>query len=145
MTQEEKQQILLRDLCSRLPYEVKVWRQGRNYVVSCIGIKQQSVYLKADFESIRGWWTDIKEIKPYLRPMSSMTEEEKKELKNVTCPNGTGYFNEQYLVCPVNHYGEQISFDFMSNIIDWLNAHHFDMRNLIGRGLAIDCTNLNIY
>ena len=59
----------------------------------------------------------VSNIKPYLRPTSSMTEDERNNLKAVACPNGTGYFNEQYLVCPINHFGEQISFDFMSDII----------------------------
>lgn len=119
MTQEEKQQILLRDLCSRLPYEVKVWRQGRNYVVSCIGIKQQSVYLKADFESIRGWWTDIKEIKPYLRPMSSMTKKEINEYENFI----------------TNEKDDQLRF---CNELIFYNSHHFDYRGLIPMELALE-------
>ena len=70
--------------------------------------------------------------------MSSMTEEEKKELKADTCPEGTGYFDEKYLICPMSHYGEQISYDFMSVILEWLNSHHFDYRGLIGKGLALE-------
>ena len=129
MTQEEKQQILLRDLCSRLPYGVKVWRQGRNYVVSCIGIKQQSVYLKADFESIRGWWTDIKEIKPYLRPMSSMTEEECITLSRLKPYDIDAW---KYIKTPVPLY--------IANIMqfDFFHSHHLDWRGLIPKGLALE-------
>ena len=70
--------------------------------------------------------------------MSSMTEEEKKELKAATCPEGTGYFDDQYLICPMSHFGEYIGYDFMSDILDWLNEHHFDFRGLIEKGLALE-------
>ena len=138
MTKEEKK-LLFKDLCARLPYKVKITIREdcgeemvtdtlRAYYISDIGCLEHP-----EIES----YIEKKKIKPYLRPMSSMTEEEKNELKIVTCPNGTGYFNEQYLVCPVNHFGEQISFDFMADIIDWLNAHHFDYHCLIEKGLAL--------
>lgn len=140
MTQEEKQ-LLLKDLCARLPYGVKVLHgdgvtisELRNicHVGWCYKINSP------DNNMYNGYLPEG--IKPYLRPMSSMTEEERKELKTITCPNGTGYFNEQYLVCPINHFGEQISFDFMASIIDYLNAHRFDYRNLIDNGLALEAT-----
>ena len=69
--------------------------------------------------------------------MSSMTEEEKKDLKEHTCPDGTGTFDEKYLKCPMSHYGERISYEFMSDILSWLNAHHFDYQGLIEKGLAL--------
>ncbi len=122
MTREEKN-LLLRDLCGRLLYGVKVWRQGGNYVVSCLDIEKQSVYLKVDFEAIRGWWTDIEEVKPYLRPMSSMMEEEKELMKgSVIC------FNELE--------GNSTLFDEIG--LDWLNAHHFDYRGLLEKNLALE-------
>lgn len=129
MTPEEKE-LLLKDLSARIPYQPL-----------CKITDTEYDFCECDRPlgySLRDFVGNNVIIKLYLRPMSSMTEEEKKELKNVTCPNGTGYFNEQHLVCPVNHYGEQISFDFMSNIIDWLNAHHFDFRGLIEKGFALE-------
>ena len=124
MTQEEKQ-LLLNDLCAKLPYGVKVSNGG---------------YIPAELSPVMlaNLMKGVYNIKPYLRPTSSMTEYERNNLKAVACPNGTGYFNEQYLVCPINHFGEQISFDFMSDIIDWLNAHYFDYRGLIPMGLALE-------
>ena len=141
MTQEEKQ-LLLKDLCGRLPYGVICHTEkGAGYLCSI----NQTIFGTEYGVNIspvkRDYFNDSEQdevvIKPFLHPMSSMTEEERKELKNMTCPNGTGYFNEQYLVCPINHFGEQISFDFMSDIIDWLNRHHFDYRGLIEKGLAL--------
>lgn len=136
MTQEEKN-LLTKDLCARLPYGVIVdnpnpvggmWDEVIN-----IDTSTKTVILLYD-----GRVFSIDDVKPYLRPMSSMTEEERKELKNTTCPNGTGYVNEKHLVCPVNHFGEQISFDFMADIVDWLVSHHFDFRGLIEKGLALE-------
>ena len=139
MTQKEKE-LLLKDLFARLPYGVKVWYNGASYVVSTINVEKEEIYIKSDATAIVGWWHSVEHIKPYLRPMSSMTEEERRELKNDTCPNGTGYFDEQYLICPMSHFGEHISYSFMSDILNWLNAHHFDYRGLIEKGLAIEAS-----
>ena len=66
-----------------------------------------------------------RDIKPYLFPMSSMTEEQK----------------SQY-----NFYLTRIVFAYdASLLIDWLNKNHFDYRGLIRKGLALDATNLNVY
>ena len=67
------------------------------------------------------------EIKPYLFPLSSMTEEQKRDYQ---------YITERWM----NDSSYSIS-----DSIDWLNKNHFDYRNLIEKGLAIDCTGLNIY
>ena len=79
----------------------------------------------------------IEEVKPYLRPMSSITEDEKNELKAATCPEGTGYFNEIYLICPMNHFGEQISYEFMNSILNWLNTRLFDYNHYIEKNEAL--------
>ncbi len=141
MTENEKQ-LLLKDLCGRLPYGVMVHAtiDGDN---TLLGIYGDRVFTTCEEPDKHNDYP-IECIKPYLRPMSSMTEEEKKELKSVTCPKGTGYFDEQYLICPMSHFGEHISYDFMSDILDWLNAHHFDYRGLIEKGLAIEVPK-NIY
>ena len=124
MTQEDKQ-LLLKDLCARLPYEVILLSPNEKITYQTDGNTAAELLVE------EGW-------KPYLRPMSSMTEEEKKELKSATCPEGTGYFDEQYLICPMSHFGEQISYDFMSDILNWLLSHHFDFRGLIEKGLALE-------
>lgn len=104
MTNEEKQ-LLLKDLCARLPYETIV----RNYATDEDDVLTYS--LLDDFEIV-----GLEHIKPYLRSMSSMTEEEAKDMNLSECLNSSFYVG----------------------IIDWLNAHHFDYRGLIEKGLALE-------
>ena len=129
MTREAKE-ILLKDLCARLPYGVKV--QSTFY--NCDGTiwKYENEILTA---GLLGY--PITRYKPYLFPLSSMTEEQKKE------------YNLLRNFVPIYYYGFDIMVDkeLYDNweSIDYLNAHHFDYRGLIENGLAIDATNLNIY
>ena len=129
----KEKQLLLKDLCARLPYGViQVFEDNEYPPCAIIG------YDGNDFIDEEGWSHGIGEFKPYLRPMSSMTEEE----KNV--------FDD---FCVVDEFvwkgnlekGYPNQATIMSDGIDWLLSHYFDVRNLIGRGLAIDCTGLNIY
>ena len=126
MTQEDKE-LLLRDLCARLPYGV---------------ICKSKSYGNILFNSSDISLIESEEIKPYLRPMSSMTKEEIKELfKEIgfeftcnTCGIPAHYnyeFAEQIKGIPTITNVEFIK------VIDWLNAHHFDYRGLIERGLAL--------
>lgn len=115
MTQEEKQQ-LLKDLCARLPYGIKVRLQGKPRIV--FGVQETLIIVRAKSEK-GGWeWDeyDIEEwnIKPYLRPMSSMTEEEKDKYDRLVMCNASWVVD------------------------DWLNSHHFDYRGLIKKGLALE-------
>lgn len=156
MTQKEKQ-LLLQDLCARLPYGVVC--VGITYELDDDGERYIPVKVKDTLTEIHNYNLEtasvrlgllssckLETVKPYLRPMSSMTEEEKEELKNLfdaekVTSDSIFYLEGGTLV----EYLSRISYSFCSEIIDWLNAHHFDFRNLIERGLAIDCTNLNIY
>ena len=120
MTQEEKE-LLLKDLCARLPYGVKF---------AC----NKNVYTATGLDLIvtdEGYWEyaiaakniapiEIYYIKPYLFPTSSMTEEQKLDLKEYAFVGGVWGF-------------------------DWCHKNHFDYRGLIPQGLAIDATGLNIY
>lgn len=123
MTQEEKQ-LLLIDLCARLPYGVRmnVIRSNVTEVATYISPLSEEIWVND-----AGAYIDVEEIRPYLRPMSSMTEEEKKTLNNIL---EYQYYSDDSCMCEAG---------------DYLNAHHFDYRRLIEKGLAIDCTNLNIY
>lgn len=119
-------ELLFKDLCARLPYNVICqveFRESGKYnskVMLLSGIFTDEAYFTTKGGSIYS-----NEYKPYLRPMSSMTEEEKLMYEGLMI--GT----------------DNIS--YMLDVIDWLNAHHFDYNNLIDKNLAIDCTNLNIY
>lgn len=114
MTREEKD-LLIKDLCARLPYGVRAR--------FCDGVKEEiddvwdidmfSGAINADYI--------IDDVKPYLRPMSSMTDEETEEYK-------------QFLE---DIEGYAYSIDCVPQI-DWLNSHHFDYRGLIEKGLALE-------
>lgn len=124
MTQREKD-LLLIDLCSRLPYGVKV--QFRYIITSPAVLKGINKYLiECDIAVC-----EIQDIKPYLFPLSSMTEEQKREY-NSLCSIGT------------DEYGDITYFNTFESI-DWLNRNHFDYRGLIPMGLAVNATGLNIY
>ena len=118
MTNEDKE-LLLKDLCSRLPYipiiqiEEHDWN---NLHIDAYDTPFKSYYLEP---FIIG---EI-EIKPYLRPMSSMTEEEFIQYK---CMNDA--LDENY----------EVHIDKAYSAFDWLNEHHFDYRGLIDKGLAIE-------
>ena len=122
MTQEDKQ-LLLRDLCARLPYCPKCEMIDEIRVVNN---EKDSSYISTLFPrhiELFSYHNNFT-IKPYLRPLSSMTEEE-----NTTYEYGFLYSNDLQI------YAEEY--------IDWLNAHHFDYRGLIEKGLAIAVTEEN--
>lgn len=128
-TNGDTKMLLLKDLSSRLPYKVIIQSVGEN---KCLGLMDL-----VDIDSLP---------KPYLRPLSSMTDEEKEELKTLFDAEEVTSDSICYIEGgTLEEYLSRISFSFCSKIIDWLNAHHFDFRKLIERGLAIDCTGLNIY
>ena len=135
MTREDKE-FLIRDLCGRLPYGVKAYiknwsKLDRKYYEGVYTVESIDPLLNNIFaDSERGSVVVIVghydyEIKPYLRPMSNMTEEEKLMYEGLMI----GTDNVSYML----------------DVIDWLNSHHFDYRDLIEKGLAIDATGLNIY
>lgn len=110
---DKDKKLLLIDLSARLPYRQFVLLGEKETVMLC-GIDGDEVYLNIDSDSFH-----VESIKPYLRPMSSMTRDESYELDHV---------EERY----DNHY------DSIVAQIDWLNSHHFDYRGLIERGLALE-------
>lgn len=121
MTQEDKK-LLLRDLCSRLPYNPLVEYEGEDYNV--LGIAHGRLVLCKPLMSYTlNENPRIEEIKPYLFPMSNMTEEQK---------TSHNFLKHSAYANPIK-------------LIDFYNKHHFDYRGLIGKGLAIDATNKNIY
>jgi len=121
MTQEEKN-LILADTYPRLLYGVKVLYTLTNRVDTLLSIESPGNYCIVGNEgcSRRDWFDDYK---VFLRPMSSMTEEEKKEYDNLRA----------HICDDYNRY----CFDTYKSI-DWLNEHHFDYRNLIGKGLALE-------
>ena len=124
MKQEEKE--LLKDLCARLPYGVKIkdLSMKADTTIDVLGIKGHFVLV--DKYSRFGNVYDsisIEFVKPYLRPMSSMTDEERKEYKHLVAFSGSSYG--------------------AANFVDWLNKKMFAYRAINGKdmfelGLALE-------
>lgn len=121
MKQEDKE-LLLQDLCGRIPYGVKM-----NHIANdeyspntLIGIAKNMITL----EGLGGYeCVDVEHYKLYLFPLSSMTGEQK---------TSHSFLKHSAYASPIK-------------LIDWYNKNHIDYRGLIEKGLAIDCTGLNIY
>lgn len=127
MKQEQKE-LLLKDLCGRLPY----------------GVKVQTTYINPQTKERKDIGTDVlstveismlidgyEEHKPYLFPLTSMSEEQL-----------VIYGDLCYAIIHSLAWDTQAA---LNELVDWLNENHFDYNNLIPMGLANDCTNLNIY
>ena len=143
MTQEDKE-LLLKDLCARLPYRVKASYYG--------AAEEREIFDEIESVTLDGYvdigqyCLSIEHIKPYLFPMSSMTEEQCHKFYYGFVENEIDYndFKNYYfdgclwnkVLTTINDCGD---------IIDWFNKNHFDYRGLIEKGLAIDATGLNIY
>lgn len=132
MTTEDKE-LLLKDLCARLPY----------------GVKVQTTYINPQTKERKDIGTDVlstveismlidgyEEHKPYLFPLSSMTEEQRKEYDKII-------YHSVELHC--ERYYDVIDVDSCDELHDFYHKNHFDYRGLIPMDLANDCTNLNIY
>jgi hypothetical protein len=143
MTQEDID-LLLQDLCGRIPYGVKMNHiaDTENNPITLVGVAKTMITL----ESSAGYGTsDIEDYIPYLFPLSSMTEEQK-----IECFKGTDIeldeHNEIWSTFPISN--SDIVLTNLNNwlkIINWLNKNHFDYRGLIEKDLAFDATGLNIY
>ena len=142
MTNNDKE-LLLKDLSARLPYGVKV---QTIYINSKSGERKDIGIDVLTTVEISMLIDGIEEHKPYLFPMSSMTEEQYNSLYESGILDNCSH-NYEY----VNPHIYGVSFIFKQfktyslELIEWLNKNHFDYRGLIPLGLAIDCTNLNIY
>jgi hypothetical protein len=131
MTQEQKE-LLLKDLCARLPYKVNCEIIKRRIDGEMVYIRNGSSALTLTINNVKELVTNnLYEIKPYLFPLSSMTEEQEIEY-------------DATFATIVYEDGKKDSV-MTYKTFDWLNKNHFDYRDLIPMELAIDATELNIY
>ena len=135
MKQEEKD-LLLKDLCARLPYSVQIRIESYNTGV-LKGIDGDII------STDKGINYPLKFVRPYLFPLSSMTKEQKREYHQSTSKDID--MLQDVIVERINGKDNNNKHAIAYNGIDWLNSHHFDYRGLIEAGLAIDATDLNIY
>ena len=147
MTQEQKD-LLLKDLCGRLPYGVKLHCCSNEMV--CIGpYTLDTIVLDRIFNEDTEY-VPFDEVKPYLFPLSSMTDEQCEELRNLIYEHFTldDDFNEGIRF---KTYGDILVWldekpiNKCYFIFDWFHKNHFDYRGLIHKGSAIDATGKNIY
>ena len=144
MTQKEKD-LLLKDLCARLPYGVKciektphtdfedknLWEIDR--------IRKDTIeFGMSNCYVCYGQYEDIHNIKPYLFPLSSITKEQEDELDSLDIGYGEYAFHDDI-------YGRGIGVDVAYKFYEWCYKNHVDFLGLIPMGLAIDATELNIY
>ena len=125
MNHEDKE-LLLKDLCARLPYKVKV-NEATHGDFTLIGLTNERVFTTCEVEGCHNDFP-IENIKPYLFPMSGMTEEERRTLDS-KC-NGVEMMNRLS------------GLKMFDKAFDWLDKNGFDYRGLIPKGLAIDATGL---
>lgn len=121
MTQEEKE-LLLTDLCARTLYGVICLNKVTKEVYKLCYVTS---YNEISLDDRTAVFYSPDDIIPYLRPLSSMTEAEKDEFERLDfeCDKMPDF---DYV--SIEHY----------RIFDWLNSHHFDYRDLIGKGLALE-------
>lgn len=140
MTQEDKK-LLIKDLCARLPYGpvIRTW-YNKTINIKCISVNIYTNVIELDIPEDDSARVYIDNVKPYLFPLSSMTEEQKKYISDrwgvnedfdfEIDPNWGRFFVD---------LGDAVGF------INWCYENHFDIRGMIPRGLAIDATGKGIY
>lgn len=147
MTKEEKTE-LIKAICGYLPYGIVCQRPSGNSVITKIYFdKEYNDWVTYNEEGLGG---SITFEKPYLRPMSSMTKEERIEfskllVKRYCEEDWEGHISTSYCIEIDNVYtddedGIKYPTKFSMDAIDWLNAHRFDYRGLIPKGLALPAT-----
>ena len=138
MTQEEKQ-LLLKDLCARLPYGVKAevmgWDEEREeevfvpVTVYSLNTDGYVYFADNDYDIT---YCNIDACRLYLRPMSSMTEEEKQYVRGRWCYEWDGKDIWDFIIY------HKIIAESAEDLIEWFNEKHFDYRGLIRKELALE-------
>ena len=144
MTQEDKE-LLLKDICARLPYSIKAsyyLEEGERETcdeIECITLD--------GYVDIGQYSLSIKRIKPYLFPLSSMNEEQAKEIQEIIGDPDNACIIRKIdgLELWLNYIDTDptIWLDTIFEVQDYLNKNHFDYRGLIEKGLAIEITEKN--
>lgn len=145
----EDKDLLLKDLCLRLPYGVKIQVNNKIKTLESVDTTDKVVGYDSFLAS------DLKEVKPYLFPLLSMTNEQKKELISLAgyeeqCEESCGFDSRGLYIDIVGHYIYEDNKEIIvlypeMTAVNWFLKNHFDINGLIEKDSAIDATNLNIY
>lgn len=135
----ENKELLLKDLCARLPYGVKVLFENKVFSIDYIS----GIYEEIKLDNSDRYTLGISEVKPYLFPLSSMTSEQLFEVQEILGKNeieiGDGFLHI------IDSDRNTITYLEVLALLEWFYKNHFDVYGLIPMGLAIDATNLKIY
>lgn len=140
MTQEDKE-LIFKELCARLPYHVKckIWLKDGTTEEGLLDLQHNYGNVLQD----AFYYNKIKDIKPYLFPFSSITEEQLFEVQEILGKNeieiGDGFLSI------IDSGRNTITYLEILAVLEWFYKNHFDVNNLIPMELAIDATGLNIY
>jgi len=154
---EENKRLLFSDLSARVLYNPKIRLSFDIHHVDDLGEEtiehqeENSVLIATIHHYDDGFivlneshnWFDIENVKPYLRPLSSMTENELNKLRNYTgllydnLDLASFQYDESSYKC-LDFYLSEVPAEVVIKVFDWLNSHHFDYRDLIKRGLALE-------
>ena len=137
-TNGNTKELLIKDLSSRLPYGVKVNGVFLTYDKDKDKILYKECVKELNYSHLSRYWT----LKPYLFPLSSMTD---KDLVKFLQIRGLNLNSDELKTFRRGTTLIVSTLPSYSRHIDWLNKNHFDYRGLIEKGLAIDATGLNIY
>lgn len=136
MKREDKE-LLLKDLSARSPYKVVAqvsYKDGEGWKTEdrkILGVYTDGqVYVDCVY-------TNIENIKPFLRPLSSMTDEELHEVQEIL---GKGVEIREGFILSIDSSINSFSYLELIAVFEWFNAHHFDYRGLIEKGLAVKVT-----
>ena len=139
----EDKELLLDDLCARLPYGVMLSITHDKYTDETFNARISTIDYCGEIKVRHGFEEyeqvySLEQVKPYLFPLSSMSEEQKQEysyIVNYISPDDTDNWKE----------GEFVYVEQMSQLMHFFYRNHLDFRGLIEQGLANDATGLNIY
>lgn len=140
MAQEDKE-LIFKELCARLPYHVKckIWLKDGTTEEGLLDLQHNYNNVLQD----AFYYNKIKDIKPYLFPFSSITEEQLFEVQEILGKNEIE-IRDGFLSI-IDSGRNTITYLEILAVLEWFYKNHFDVNNLIPMGLAIDATNLNIY
>ena len=137
--ENKNKELLLKDICGGLPYDIKVLYNNKVYSIDYVS----AIYEEIKLDNRDNYTLNISEVKPYLFPLSSITKEQLFEVQEILGKNEIEI--EDGFIHIIDSDRNTISYSEITTLLEWFYKNHFDINNLIAMKLAIDATGLNIY